>query len=74
MVKDKGYVRLVTAKVAAIVPSPDNCRVIRETDPAFVELVASVKASGVMIPVHVRHHPSRKEVDGMKPYGCDVYM
>ncbi len=59
MVKDKGYVRLVTAKVAAIVPSPDNCRVIRETDPAFVELVASVKASGVMIPVHVRHHPSR---------------
>lgn len=46
--------------VETIVPSPDNCRVIRETDPAFVDLVESVKASGVLIPVHVRKHPRGK--------------
>ncbi len=65
MVKDDA--RLVTAKVAAIVPSPDNCRVIREKDASFTELVDSVKASGVLIPVHVRLHPSMKERGGLAP-------
>lgn len=43
-----------------IIPSPDNPRIINEQAPAFLELVESIKAKGVMIPIHVRNHPKQK--------------
>lgn len=43
-----------------IILSPDNPRIINEQAPAFLELVESVKAKGVIIPIHVRDHPKQK--------------
>lgn len=40
--------------VAMIRPTPENPRHINEKDPKFLELVESVRARGVVVPVHVR--------------------
>jgi ParB/RepB/Spo0J family partition protein len=52
--------KLLYLDVGEVIPTPDNTRVIDETAPAFVELVASIKAQGVRMPVHVRPHPDKK--------------
>ncbi|HUT33090.1 MAG TPA: ParB/RepB/Spo0J family partition protein [Planctomycetota bacterium] len=46
--------------VSDIMPTPDNPREIDEESPSFVELLNSVKASGVLVPGHVRPHPTLK--------------
>ena len=43
--------------VQEIVPNKDNPRIINEKSPEFAELVESVKAMGVIVPVHVREQP-----------------
>ena len=53
--------RLIAAPVAAIAPSGTNPRTINQKDAAFLELVASIKAAGVVIPVHVRTNPRAAE-------------
>lgn len=47
--------------VKDIVPSPDNPRIINEKNQEFLDLVDSIKAMGVIIPLHVRVHPKEKE-------------
>jgi len=44
-----------------IVPSPDNPRIINQFSPDFLDLVDSIRASGVLIPIHVRNHPKQKD-------------
>ncbi len=46
--------------VDSIVPSKDNARHIDQKSQSFLELVESIKASGVQIPIHVWPHPKRK--------------
>ena len=46
--------------VRDLVPSKDNPRFISEKSDGFKELVASIKGQGVIIPVHVRPHPTIK--------------
>lgn len=47
--------------VKRLVPNPDNPRTINEKNPAFIELVESVRKLGVLQPVQVRIHPKRKD-------------
>jgi len=51
---------LVSLPVADLVPTPDNKRRLDEQSPAFLELVESVRAQGVLVPVHVRPHPDKR--------------
>jgi ParB/RepB/Spo0J family partition protein len=53
--------QLVTLPVKRIVPSPDNPRTVNEKRDDFLELVKSIQARGVIVPVHVRVHPKRKD-------------
>lgn len=46
--------------VGLLIPTPDNPRTIQENSESFAELLASVKAEGVKIPVVVRPHPTKK--------------
>jgi len=46
--------------VRDLVPSKDNPRFISEKTDSFKELVASIKGQGVIVPVHVRPHPTMK--------------
>jgi len=41
-----------------LVPTPDNPRILCETSPEFLDLVASVRASGVLVHVLARPHPT----------------
>jgi len=52
--------RLGTVKVEDCIPTPDNPRVLNRACEAYQKLRASVKANGVMVPVHVRPHPEQK--------------
>ncbi|NIP28975.1 MAG: ParB N-terminal domain-containing protein, partial [Phycisphaerae bacterium] len=47
--------------ITDIIPSGDNPRIINEKDSAFVELADSIRAQGVIVPVHVRIHPEQKK-------------
>lgn len=47
--------------VDSIVPSKDNSRHIDQKSQSFQELVNSVRAAGVRIPIHVWPHPKRKD-------------
>jgi len=51
---------LQTMPVNSIVPSKDNARHIDQKSQSFLDLVESIKASGVQIPIHVWPHPERK--------------
>ncbi len=44
-----------------IVTSPDNPRIINDKAPGFLELIESIRALGVIVPVHVRIHPKQKD-------------
>ncbi|MFB0523942.1 MAG: ParB/RepB/Spo0J family partition protein [Phycisphaerae bacterium] len=46
--------------VDSIVPSKDNARHIDQKSVGFQELVNSIRAGGVQIPIHVWPHPKRK--------------
>lgn len=46
--------------VDSIVPSKDNARHIDQKSKSFLELVNSIRAGGVQIPIHVWPHPKRK--------------
>jgi len=52
---------LQTMAVDSIVPSKDNARHIDQKSQSFLELVESIKASGVQEPIHVWPHPKRKD-------------
>ncbi len=52
---------LVTLPVKRIVASKDNPRTVNEKSATFAELTESVRAHGVIVPVHVRVHPTRKD-------------
>ncbi|MHC4397732.1 MAG: ParB/RepB/Spo0J family partition protein [Planctomycetota bacterium] len=54
-------VQLEELPIADIVPSGDNPRVINEKGTAFIELTESIRANGVIVPVHVRVHPEQKK-------------
>ena len=47
--------------VKRIVVSGNNPRTVNTKTPEFIKLVESVKARGVIVPVHVRVHPKRKD-------------
>ena len=47
--------------VESIVPSKDNARHIDQKSESFQELVNSIRAGGVQIPIHVWPHPKRKD-------------
>ncbi len=47
--------------VDSIVPSKDNARHIDQKSESFKELVISIRAGRVRIPIHVWPHPKRKE-------------
>ncbi len=47
--------------VDSIVPSKDNARHIDQKSQSFRELVESIKAGGVQIPIHVWPHPKKKD-------------
>ncbi|MGB2809408.1 MAG: ParB/RepB/Spo0J family partition protein [Sedimentisphaerales bacterium] len=47
-------------QVVDIIPSGDNPRTINERSEVFIELTESIKAQGVIVPVHVRIHPKQK--------------
>ena len=49
--------RLEMVACALVVPTGDNARVIDVEGASFKELVESVRAQGVLVPVHVRPHP-----------------
>ncbi|HUT25360.1 MAG TPA: ParB/RepB/Spo0J family partition protein [Sumerlaeia bacterium] len=51
---------LLLLPVRDLIPTPDNTRVIDETSEDFRDLVDSITAEGVQIPVHVRPHPTKK--------------
>jgi len=46
--------------IDSIVPSKDNARHIDQKSESFLELVNSIRAGGVQIPIHVWPHPRRK--------------
>jgi len=46
--------------IDVIVPSPDNPRIINKKAQEFLDLVDSIRGSGVLIPIHVRQHPKQK--------------
>lgn len=52
--------QLVELLITDIVPSDNNPRIINEKDPGFIELAESIKARGVVVPIHVRIHPEQK--------------
>ena len=47
--------------IDSIVPSKDNARHIDQKSESFLELVNSIQAGGVQIPIHVWPHPKRKD-------------
>lgn len=47
--------------VDSIIPSKDNARHIDQKSESFKELVISIRAGGVQIPIHVWPHPKRKD-------------
>lgn len=49
--------------VASIVPSKDNARVIDTKSESFNNLMESIKAGGVQIPIHVWPHPDKRKKD-----------
>ena len=51
---------LLSIPVDNILPTKNNPRRIDEKSEGFAELVASVKAQGVIVPVHCRFHPTKK--------------
>lgn len=53
-------VQLEELQIINIIPSGDNPRTINENSVAFVELTESIRAQGVIVPVHVRIHPKKK--------------
>ena len=46
--------------VEAILPNPDNPRVVNEKSESFSELVKSIEKTGVQVPVHVIDHPKKE--------------
>ncbi len=46
--------------IDSIVPSKDNARHIDQKSESFLDLVNSIRAGGVQIPIHVWPHPKRK--------------
>ena len=52
--------QLIELQVVDVIPSGDNPRIINEKDAAFLELAESIKAQGVIVPIHVRTHPKQK--------------
>lgn len=59
--KTQTYGQFVELPVSDIVPSGNNPRIINEKDPGFIELAGSIKAQGVIVPIHVRRHPTQKD-------------
>ena len=53
--------KLQELELTNIIPSPDNPRIVNEKSEQFGELVESIRAMGVIVPVHVRDHPKRKD-------------
>lgn len=52
--------RMMSVAVDDIVASKDNQRLIDKKAKSFLDLVESIKAGGIRVPVHVRPHPKRK--------------
>ena len=53
-------VQLEKLHLLSIDLSGDNPRFINEKSETFIELTESIKAQGVIVPVHVRIHPNKK--------------
>jgi len=52
--------QLIELPVTDVIPSGNNPRIINEKDPGFIELVESIEARGVVVPIHVRNHPGQE--------------
>jgi ParB/RepB/Spo0J family partition protein len=50
---------LVDTPIDRVIPTPDNKRVIREQDASFRDLVASIRADGIQVPLMARPHPDQ---------------
>jgi len=51
--------KLMQVKVADIVPSPENPRIVNTKSEGFAELLGSITEVGVKVPLVVRPHPSQ---------------
>lgn len=47
-------------KVADLIPTKDNCRIINPKDKAFLALAEDISKNGVQIPVIARPHPTQE--------------
>lgn len=62
---------VVDLPIDKIIPTPDNPRKITKNDPAIMELVESVKATGgVLVPVIVRRHPTQEGMYDLRAGAC----
>lgn len=52
--------------VTACAPTADNPRVVNEKSDKFADLVKSIRGQGVLIPIHVRPHPSEEMQNGFE--------
>jgi len=59
-IKPANLSNLVEAPIERIVPTEFNPRTINEKKPSYVALVESITAQGVVVPVHCREHPTKK--------------
>lgn len=50
--------KLVSIDIGKIIPSKKNPRTVNEKAALFTDLVDSITANGVLVPIHVRNHPS----------------
>ena len=60
MAKEVSTQNLQELELKNIIPSPDNPRIVNDKSEEFGELVESIRAMGVIVPVHVRDHPEQK--------------
>lgn len=52
---------VIKVPVADIIPTKNNPRHIDEKSESFKELVESIRAQGVLVPIHIRNHPKKKD-------------
>jgi len=58
---DYGPWELQMLAPADLIPTPDNKRVIHEDADSFKDFADSIRAQGVVVPVHARPHPDKRK-------------
>ena len=53
--------KLLGLKITDCLPNPNNPRLLNEKSQEFADLAESIRAMGVIVPVHVRENPHRED-------------